>query len=138
MFTKKGIYKFLFRLLVINVVFFVIKLTMEPNDDLTEGFFSPTSIFYYCSAFLLFMFTWESNDWLLDKQRLKGGLYLKSSLKIIGKNLAMIVPLTVLVYYLGLFPFREQWGINCDDPPLVEFTIDFFRAILLAITVILL
>ena len=133
---KKAIYKVLFRLLVINVVFFLIKTTMEQDDDVVEGLFNPTSIFYYVTAFFLFMMTWETNDWFLRKQRLKGGLDFKSSLIIIGKNMALLAPLTALVYYLGLFAFREHWGIICDDPPEVEFVVDFFRATLLGLTVI--
>lgn len=136
MLKKKGVYKFLFRLLVINVVFFLVKITMEHNDDAIEGFFSSTSIFYYVTSFFLFMLTWEVNDWLLKRQRSRGGLYFKSSLLIIAKNMAIVAPVTALVYYMGIFPFRERWGIICDDPPLVEFTIDFFRAILLAFTVV--
>ncbi len=136
MLKKKGIYKVLFRLLVINVVFFLVKITMEQDDDMVEGIFNATSVFYYVSAFFLFMLTWETNDWLLKKQRPKGGLYFKSSIVIIGKNIAILAPTTALVYYLGLFVFRESWGIICDDPPLIEFTIDFFRAILLGLTVI--
>ena len=87
---KKAIYKILFRLLVINVVFFLVKTTMEHDDDVVEGLFNPTSIFYYVTAFFLFMLTWETNDWLLRKQRLKGGLDFKSSLVIIGKNMALV------------------------------------------------
>ncbi|SHG51900.1 sensor histidine kinase [Flagellimonas flava] len=133
---KKAIYKVLFRLLVINLVFFLVKATMERDDDGIEGLFNPTSIFYYVTAFFLFMLTWEANDWLLKKQRSKGGLDFKSSLVIIGKNMALLVPITALVYYLGLFVFRERWGIICDDTPEVEFVTDFFRATLLGLTVI--
>ncbi|SNY94663.1 Histidine kinase [Flagellimonas pacifica] len=136
MFKKKASKKFLFRLTVINVVFFLVKITMERDDDGVQGFFSATSIFYYVSAFILFMLTWELNDWFLKKQRAKGGLDFKSSLLIIGKNMTLVAPVAALVYYLGLFPFRETFGIICDDPPLIEFTIDFFRAILLGLTVI--
>lgn len=136
MFKKTRLSKFLFRLLVINTVFFLVKITMEHDDDVVQGFFSPTSIFYYVTAFVLFMLTWEVNDWLLKKQRTKGGLYFKSSMVIMGKTMALVAPVTAFVYYLGLFPFRESWGVICDDPPLIEFTIDFFRAILLALTVV--
>ncbi len=136
MFKKKAVKKFLFRWMVVNVVFFLVKFTMEHDDNAIQGFFSPTSIFYYVTAFFLFMLTWELNDWFLEKQKTKGGLYFKSSLLIIGKNMALVIPATALVYYLGLFPLREPLGIICDDPPIVEFAIDFFRAILLGLTVI--
>ncbi len=136
MFKKKRVYKFLFRLTVINVVFFLVKITMEPDNDKAHTFFNPTSIFYYVTAFILFMVTWELNDWFLEKQRAKGGLDFKSSLVIIGKNMALLAPVAALVYYLGLFPLREPLGIICDDPPIVEFTVDFLRACLLGLTVI--
>ncbi|MGX1928419.1 sensor histidine kinase [Flagellimonas sp. 2504JD4-2] len=136
MFKKKRVYKFLFRLAVINVVFFLVKITMEPDEDKAHTFFNPTSIFYYVTAFILFMVTWELNDWFLEKQRSKGGLDFKSSLVIIVKNMALLAPVAALVYYLGLFPLREPLGIICDDPPLVEFTVDFLRACLLGLTVI--
>lgn len=109
---------------------------MEPDEDKAHTFFNPTSIFYYVTAFFLFMLTWEINDWFLKKQRTKGGLHFRSSMVIIGKNIALLAPAAALVYYLGLFPLREPLGIICDDPPLVEFTVDFLRAILLGVTVI--
>ena len=134
-FNKKGVRKFLFRWMVVNVVYLTVKLTMEHEDKGLHGFFSPTGIFYYLSAFFLFMFTWELNDYLLKKHKKYCKLDLNQSLKIVCINFAIMLPLCALVYYLALFPLREPMNIICDDP-LKTFIRDFLRATLLGFTVI--
>ncbi|MEM8999398.1 MAG: histidine kinase [Bacteroidota bacterium] len=135
MVLKKNVRKFLFRWMVVNVVFFLVKLTMDRDNMDGERFFSPTSLFYYISAFFLFMLTWEVNDYLLKRQKMHYGLDLKNSLRIVCITMAVIVPVSALVYYLALFPFKEIMGIVCEDPP-VQFVTDFLRAVLLGFTVI--
>ncbi|WP_343488135.1 histidine kinase [Allomuricauda sp. d1] len=134
--TKKGIRKFLFRWMVVNVVFFTVKLTMEQHPDGLADLFSPTSLFYYFSAFFLFMLTWEINDYLLKRHKKYCKLNLKRSLKIVCINMGIMLPICALVYYLALFPLKDPMGIICLVPPKQQFLIDFTRAIALGIAVI--
>jgi hypothetical protein len=121
--------------MVVNVVYVLIKTTVEHEQGELHTFFAPTSLFYYGSAFLFFMVTWEHNDWLIKRQLKKGKLDLKNSIKIFWKTMAVLLPLSATVYYLALFPFREVIGITCEDP-LLEFRGDFLRAGLIGSTVI--
>lgn len=134
-FTKRGVRKFLFRWMVVNVVFFLIKISVDHGQGDSDSFFQPTPVFYYITAFLFFMVTWEYNDRLIHKQLKAGGLDLKSSLAIFGKTMALLVPFTVIIYYLALFPLRETLGIVCENAPL-EFRGNIFRAWLLGFAVI--
>ncbi len=136
MFTKKGIIKFGFRLLVINVVYFTVKFTMDHSED--HSFFDSSALFYYATAFFLFMLTWETNDWLIRRQTKKApaeGLTIANSSKILGINLLIMLPVVALVYYLGIYVFDDICQIIADDKAL-QFRIDFFRATLLGIAVI--
>ena len=134
-FTKKGLRKFFFRWMVVNVVYLMIKATVEHKESGLSVFLEPTAIFYYVTAFLFFMVTWEYNDRLILKQLDRGGLNLKNSLAIYGKTMLLLVPLSSIIYYLALFPLREFMGIICEDPPL-EFRVNVFRAGLLATAVV--
>ena len=60
MFKKKKVQKFLFRWLVVNVVFFLVKATMESEYQEMHSFFSATNMYYYCTTFFLFMVTWNT------------------------------------------------------------------------------
>ena len=51
-------------------------------------------------------------------------------------NLAIILPICALVYYLALFPLKEPMGIICLVSPKQQFLIDFSRAVVLGIAVI--
>lgn len=135
-FSKKKVQRFLFRWMVVNVVFFAVKLTMEQHPDGLSDLFSPTSLFYYFSAFFLFMLTWEINDYLLHQHKKYCKLNLKRSLKIVAINMGIMLPICALVYYLALFPFKESWGIICLIPPKQQFWIDFSRAVVLGLGVI--
>ncbi len=137
-FNKKNIRKFLFRWMVVNVVFFTVKFTMEQHqhEDGIAALFNPTSLFYYFSAFFLFISTWEINDYLLKRHKKYCKLNLKRSIKIVIINLAIMVPLTALVYYLALFPLKDVMGIVCVNPPPQQFVIDFSRAVVLGLAVI--
>lgn len=136
MFKKKTVQKFLFRWLVVNVVFLLVKLTMEHEDEILHEAFSLQTIYYYCTAFFLFMVTWEYNDWLVKKQLKNGGLDLKSNLQILAKSMAFLLPFSMLVYYLALYPFKEIIGHPTDEP-FVCLVRDVLRAALLGIAVIL-
>ncbi len=135
-FSKKKVRKFLFRWMVVNVVFFTVKFTMEQDPEGLANLFSATSIFYYLSAFFLFMLTWETNDYLLKRHKQYCKLNLQRSLKIVCINLAIVVPIMALVYYLALFPLQEPLGIICLIPPAKQFVIDFSRALVLGLAVI--
>lgn len=134
-FKKKGVQKFLLRWMVINVVYILIKATIEHNGQGFTSFLEPTAIFYYTTAFLFFMITWELNDYLIKKQLKSGGLNLKNSLWIFVKTMLVLMPLTSLIYYLALFPLRDTLGIICQNPP-VEFRADTLRAWLLGVAII--
>ncbi len=134
-FTKKGLRKFFFRWMVVNVVYLMIKATVEHEGEGFLDFVDPTGIFYYVTAFLFFMVTWEYNDRLIYEQLKAGGLDLKNSLLIFGKTMLLLVPMTTLIYYLALFPFKDTIGIVCEDPVL-EFRSNIFRSWLLATAVV--
>ena len=136
MFNKKGVKKFLFRWMVVNVVFFTIKVTMEHEEGELHTFFTSTSQFYYWTTFLFFMVTWEFNDHLIHKERKQGELNLKNSIIIYLKTMALLLPLSALIYYLALFPLREVMGIHCEQPYIIEFWGDFLRAGLIGSTVV--
>lgn len=135
LFSKKGAQKFFLRWMVVNVVFLLIKMTVEREAREPDVFFEPTGVFYYLTALLFFMVTWEYNDRLILKQLNSGGLNLKNSLLIFGKTMALLIPLTVVIYYLALFSLKEAIGIVCDDPAL-EFRGNLLRAWLLGFAVI--
>ena len=135
MFKRKALKKFGFRLLIVNLVFFLVKFTVDHGDeeaDLLVG----GALFYYCSAFFLILFSWEINDWLIKRQLgSKGGLDIPGSVKIMGWSMAFIVPMSALIYYLGIFEFGHICKIDAENPAL-RFRIDFFRALLLGFTII--
>lgn len=134
--TKAGLKKFLFRLLIINLVFFTVKWTMDHDD--TTNFLNPASLFYYFSAFTLFMLTWETNDWLIRRQmktHTGEGLDLGESLKILVVNLLIVLPAAALIYFMGIFVLDDLCQIKPENKWL-QFRIDFFRAALLGFAVI--
>ncbi|MEM8847918.1 MAG: histidine kinase [Bacteroidota bacterium] len=134
-FTKKALRKFFFRWMVVNVVYLLIKASVDHDGKGFASFFEPTPVFYYLTAFLFFMVAWEYNDYLIYKQLKQGGLNLRNSLVIFGKTMLVLIPLTTIIYYLALFPLRETIGIVCEDPPL-EFRGNILRAWLLGLAVI--
>ncbi len=129
--------KFGIRVLVITIIYMLIKLTIEHDEE--EVIFDATGIFYYLSAFFLFMLTWESNDWLVKREQAKNinqSLDLKANLKIIGINMLILLPFAALIYYLAIYHFDTICEILVDDRGL-RFRIDFLRAALLGFSVII-
>jgi hypothetical protein len=129
--------KFAFRFLVINVVYILVKITIVEHED--HPLFDNTSLFYYITTFLLFIISWETNDWLIEKQvksKTGNSLNFRSSLIILLKSLAVLIPTATLVYYLGIFEFENLCQIDPEDP-LLHFRIDVFRAILIGIAVMI-
>lgn len=108
---------------------------MEHKDEAMNDIFSPQVIYYYTTAFFLFMVTWEFNDWLIRKQLSNGGLDLKNSLQILGKSMAVLLPFSVLFYYLALYPLKDLIG-HVTDEPFTCFLRDVLRATLLGLAVI--
>ena len=120
------------RFLFINVVYFIVKLTI--NHDETDDIFDSGGVFYYLTTFILFTLTWEVNDWLIRRQKVSGLAYslnVLGSLKILVLTLSIVLPVSALVYYLGIFELDFICKIDAEDPWL-RFRIDFFRAFLLA------
>ncbi len=136
MLKKTTIQKLGMRILIINVVYFLIKLTIVHDED--DTFFDSPGVFYYCSAFFLFMLVWESNDWLVRRQQLKirGGLDFTKGVHILLINLAIFLPISALLYYLAIFQFDHLCKIDADNPWL-RFRIDFFRAAILGFALII-
>ncbi len=135
MFKKANLKKFAFRILIVNIIFFTVKLTID-HDDEVEGFFNPMNLFYYCSAFFLIIFTWEVNDWLIQRQlKKKKGLDIPGSIKVLGYTFLIFIPIAALVYYLAIFEYNHICLIDSEDPGL-RFRIDFFRALLLGAAIV--
>ncbi|UII74520.1 histidine kinase [Flagellimonas sp. HMM57] len=132
---KRRVYKFLFRWMVVNVVFLLIKVSVEHDRKEIDSFLDPTTLFYYLTTFMFFMVTWEFNDWLIKRERKRAKLNFKNSLKIFAQTMALLLPLSAIVYFLALFPLREAIGIVCEDP-FLEFRSDFFRVALIGSTVV--
>lgn len=135
LFAHFNLKKFGFRVIVITVVYLLVKLTIDHNDDEGEHAFDFTSITYYLSAFLLFMVIWETSDWLIRRhQQQKGTIYFKDSVRILGINIAIALPVIALTYYIINFHLYELCNILPEERPL-RFRVDFFRALLLTFAV---
>lgn len=133
MIHKKFLQKFAFRLLVVILIYFGVKLTIDHGEN--ETLFSPSSIFYFSSAFFLTMFTWEIHDRFVKEQLKKpGGLDLQRSLKTLGKTFLFLGPAAATIYYLGIYEFEEICQIPTQDKDLL-FRADFMRAMLLGFTI---
>ncbi|MEH6682636.1 MAG: histidine kinase [Sediminicola sp.] len=134
---KRSIKKTGFRLLVVTVVFICVKLSID--SDYSDSFFTLATSFYYLSGVLFFMVSWELSDWLIDRHLKKdrfNGLGWISGLQILGKTLLVILPLIALCYYLAIFRFSEFIELDTTNPYL-HFRMDFSRALLIAITIVL-
>ena len=130
MLSKSYLKKLGLRFLVINIVFLTIKLFVEkdPNDS----YLNNTTIFYYLSTFVLFMATWEINDYLIKKSKersFKNELW--SNVLIFGITISFVLTLAAIIYYLGIFQFNSICEIVTDTPWQV-FKVDMFRALGLA------
>lgn len=132
--SKKRLQALALRFLVVNVIFFSVKASMAHEEG--DGFFGYESLFYYVTAFLLVMTTWELNDWLLGRAKgnsLRGFVTFSESWRVLAITLLLMTPLVALVYYIGVF----QMGI-CDEDvsPWLQWRQDFFRGMLIGTTVI--
>ena len=137
MISKVYIKKFALRFLIINIIYFLIKSTIELNANIFK--FTSVSIFYYCSAFFLFTLAWETNDWLIQrevKSKKNKILDLNRGLRIISINMVIMVPVSAILYYLAIFEYNHYFDIYPENPWLL-FRIDFFRASLLSFAVVI-
>ncbi|TSE10721.1 hypothetical protein FOF46_03825 [Aquimarina algiphila] len=137
MISKNYMKKFTIRFLIVNLIYFLVKFTIDHDDDGSP--FDGPGIFYYCSAFFLLMLAWETNDWLIQratKSKLGSSLDMHNGMKIIAVNMSIVVLVTALVYYLAIFEFENICNIDAHNPWL-RFRIDFFRAIILGFTAII-
>ncbi len=133
MVNKKSLKKFSFRLLVVMLIFFSVKWTIVHNDN--SSFFSPTAIFYFTSAFILVMLTWEVNDWLIKRQlKFSKGLDIQESLKTIVFTFSFLTPASAFIYYLGIYEFDNICNIYTENKGLL-FRINFMRALLLGFVI---
>ncbi|MEM6685310.1 MAG: histidine kinase [Bacteroidota bacterium] len=134
MIKKAYIKKLFFRFIIITTVFALVKLTID-HDKVAGGepAINATAIFYYFSAFTLFMLTWEVNDWLMRREKKSlviASVTVSSYIRILLITTAIVLPVAATIYYVGIF---EIDGI-CDFPPekkWLQFRIDFLRAGLL-------
>ncbi len=137
MISKAYIKIFAIRFLIVNLVYFLVKLTIVHDED--EMMFDATGIFYYFSAFFLLMLSWESNDWLIRRELnsdIDKTLDMSNGLKILGINLLIVLPIAGLLYYLAIFELDHLCKIDANNPWL-RFRIDFFRATVLGFAAIL-
>ncbi|GAB5474152.1 MAG: histidine kinase [Maribacter sp.] len=133
-FQNKSIRKFGFRFLVVLVIFFGVKLTINHGEE--EALFNPASLFYFSSALFLTLFTWEINDFLIKRQlKTRTGLDFQNSLKILAMTMVFLVPVSAFVYYLGIYELDHICQINAADKGL-QFRVDWIRALLLGLTII--
>ena len=97
-----------------------------------EGESVLTSIhpFYFTTAFAFFIITWEINDRLILKnlnQKKIGGFTFYDGVQVIFFTLLIVVPLYILVYYLGVYEFPEWCDVEANDRAVVWRT-DVLRA----------
>ena len=135
LFANKRLRKFLFRWMVLNVIFILVKATVPQEEGALEAFQSSTAIFFYVTGFILLMTCWEFNDYLIKKQLKKSPLNLTSSIVIYLKTSALLIPLAVVLYYLGFFPLKDVINIICIDPWL-DFKKNVLQAFILTTAVV--
>ncbi len=129
-----------YRLLIINIIFLLIKFTVNDEENGLQGedpICEP--IFYYVSAIIFFLFTWEINDWLIKKNNknvVKSNMDFSKGVIVLVKTLLIVLPFVALTYYLAIFEFNDICRIDAKQPWL-QFRIDFFRAALLLFSLII-
>ncbi|WP_298519606.1 sensor histidine kinase [uncultured Kordia sp.] len=131
MIKKAYLKKLLIRFVVITVVFLLVKLTID-HDEM-RSVINKTAIFYYFSAFTLFMLTWEINDWLVRREKKStviASVTVSSSIKVLLVTLSIVLPVAAIIYYVGIFHIDGVCDLNFEKSWL-RFRIDFLRAALL-------
>lgn len=124
-----------FRLLVITFIFVCVKLTFEVEGEAL--FLFKKMSFYYITAVLFLLTTWELSDRLIKrniKRNPLNGLDWISGMRITLIILIIDLPIFSLVYYLGNFTFSSVLELNFQNS-WAEFRADVLRALLIALTV---
>ncbi|XLS28838.1 sensor histidine kinase [Flavobacteriaceae bacterium M23B6Z8] len=127
---KKIITKIAFRFAITCVIYFFIKLTMDPKE---EPFWNNTNLFYFITAFTFFMITWEVNDWLISKYQKRqqwSGFAFYEGVKILGYTMLITIPIFGIVYYLGIYEFDDICNIEVANKA-VQWRGDVLRATLI-------
>ncbi|CAM1369290.1 sensor histidine kinase [Tenacibaculum xiamenense] len=126
--SKAYLKKLGLQFLVINIVFLVVLLFIDDTFTGNDGIVNGTKGFYYLSAFILFMASWETNDYLIRKaKKTKSTNEIFMHLKILTKTSLVVICLSAAIYYLGAFELETTCNIEIEDPWRV-FKIDMFRA----------
>ncbi|WP_420570740.1 sensor histidine kinase [Kordia sp.] len=131
MIKKAYLKKLLIRFLVITVVFLLVKTTID-HDEM-EPTVDYTAIFYYFSAFTLFMLTWEVNDWLIRREKKSAvmtSITTSSTIKTLLITMAIVLPVAAIIYYVGIFEIDGICNLS-PDKSWLRFRIDFLRAALI-------
>ena len=125
---------------IVILVYLAIKLTIPHDAYDAEGnpvpFWDLTSLFYFLSAFFLFMLTWELSDYLIDRETRRNGLMLKGSARVFLITFAVLIPITAAVYYAGIYIWPELTCVPSGESGL-RFRIDFLRALLIGFAVVI-
>ncbi|MDY8136603.1 histidine kinase [Aquimarina sp. 2201CG5-10] len=132
-YAKKNILRFL----IINVLYFLVRLTVDHSNNDTI-IFSAMDLFHYFTAFFLLVITLETNDWLLRKETKHNDhklLGVNNSLKIIVINLVGLIPIVASLYYIVIFKLNFLIE-NSEDNLWLLFRLNFFKATLLGLVVI--
>ncbi len=136
LFRNKRLRKFSFRLLVVMVIFFGVKLTIDHGEE-EDGLLDAASIFYFSTAFFLVMLTWEIHDWSVKRElKRPKSLDLNASLRTLGIGLLFLAPVAAIIYYLGLYQLDDLCQIPTEDKAL-QFRVDWMRAMLLGFAIML-
>ena len=126
--SKAYLKKLGLRFLVINIVFIIVLSFIDDTFTEEDGIINSTTGFYYLSAFILFMASWETNDYLIRKaKKSKITNEILTHIKILTITSLIEICLSWIIYYLGVFEFNSLCNIKTDNPWRV-FKIDMFRA----------
>jgi sensor histidine kinase YesM len=120
------------RILIVNVIFLAIKLSLEPEPN--EAFINSNTIYYYFSALFLFLSGWEINDYFIKSSRFKQSKNdILRNVKILLVTVGISAVLAGIIYYLGIFQFSTLCGIETLTP-WNQFLVDMVRAIFIALS----
>ncbi|MBP2831516.1 histidine kinase [Aquimarina sp. U1-2] len=132
---QKILKKLAIRLMVVTGVFACIHYSMVEDNSLLDN----ATLFYYFSAVFFFITAWEISDRLIKKHVKKNrlnSLDWRDGLLILAATLFIMIPIFAIVYYIAIFYFRDNLGINCGEGgPIQQFITDMLRATTLTITV---
>jgi sensor histidine kinase YesM len=128
---SKYIRKIALRILIVNLVFIAIKLSIEPDPN--EAFINPNTVYYYLTAIFLFLVGWEVNDYLIKNDWFrKNSTEIGRNVKILLVTVSISTILAAIIYYLGIFQFATLCGIE-TMAPWNQFGVDMLRATFLAV-----